>query len=184
MVALVTSYTRTTCNRGSSRFRSSASLLTNNLTSPSCTTSGLVYRISRERRTCRAGLRIAWASAVAGMVTRMRRSAGRARSASTRRSPRSSAIRPPASKVTPLRLPSCAASRVCAVWLKGAHLPTPALYSSTARHSPRELARAFPSIRRRRGAPLPPRAERTPRCSKPFRLLRVYGSLRADRYRA
>ena len=61
----------------------------------------LACRISRESRACRAGLRIACANAVAGIVIRIPRSAARAISASTRRSLRSKAIRPPASKVIP-----------------------------------------------------------------------------------
>lgn len=58
--------------------------------------------INRDRRACLAGLRKACAKAVAGMVMRMPRSVARARSMIIRRSCRSSAMRPPASKVMPL----------------------------------------------------------------------------------
>ena len=63
-------------------------------------------RMSRDGRACRAGLRMACASAVAGIVIRGPRSAARATNASTRRSFRSNAIGPPASKVTPLTPPA------------------------------------------------------------------------------
>ena len=56
------------------------------------TTSVEDWRIRRERRACPAGLRIAWASAVAGIVIRMRSCVARASKAITRRSLRSSAI--------------------------------------------------------------------------------------------
>jgi hypothetical protein len=65
-----------------------------------------ICRISRDRRACLAGLRMACASAVAGIVMRIPCSLARATSASTLRSFRSKAISPPASKVIPLKRPS------------------------------------------------------------------------------
>ena len=62
-------------------------------------------RINRDRRACLAGLRMAWASAVAGIVIRIPRSLACARMTSIRRSFRSTAISPPASKVMPLTRP-------------------------------------------------------------------------------
>ena len=66
----------------------------------------LACRMSRERRACLAGFRMACANAVAGIVIRMPRSIARATSVSTRRSFRSRATSPPASKVMPFTPPS------------------------------------------------------------------------------
>ena len=129
-------YTTSNCRSGAIRLRSAASLVTTTCsalraqtTTWASTTSAVAVRansrptavasgplsatrsvpacrMSRDNRAWRAGLRMACASAVAGIVIRIPRSAARATNASTRRSFRSNAIRPPASKVTPLMQPS------------------------------------------------------------------------------
>src|SRR5580700_7980989 len=70
-------------------------------TRPRSITSVVGCRTRRASRACRSGRRTAWASAVAGTVTRAPVSRARARRTTTRRSFRSRAIRPPASRVTP-----------------------------------------------------------------------------------
>ena len=81
----------------------------------SAVTSVVDGRMSRDTHTCRLGLRMTCASAVAGMVIRMPRSAARAMRASTRRSSRSSAIKPPASKVMPLKWRGSSRHSFCVV---------------------------------------------------------------------
>ncbi len=93
------------------------------------TRSVLGCRMSRARRAWLAGRRMACANAVAGIVTRRRRSAARARSASTRRSFLSSAMRPPASNVMPLTRLSCGECGPCGAAKTGAHRPTRAPFS-------------------------------------------------------
>ena len=77
-------------------------------TRPRSITSVVGCRTRRASRAWRSGRRTAWASAVAGTVTRAPVSRARARRTTTRRSFRSRAIRPPASRVTPgIRPPTC-----------------------------------------------------------------------------
>jgi hypothetical protein len=121
-------------------------------------------RMSRERRGCREGFRMACASAVAGIVIRIPRSAARAINASTRRSFRSSAIRPPASRVMPLTQPSLSWGLSCALAERAARPPI--FVRPGLKAHPFLVVRlpAFPSTLPHRAERHPPRAARRRRC--------------------
>jgi hypothetical protein len=141
-------------------------------------------RISRQRRACLAGFRMACASAVAGIVIRMPRSVARARSASARRSFQSSAISPPASKVMPLTQPSLDSNPFSVRREKELHRPTRVPSSSAGHPSVVAHPVAFPSNRRHRREQLQPHASRRQRRFLPVRLRQVREWLPPDRLEA
>ena len=202
--------TTTNCSSGAIRLRSSASLVTtacpalcaqmatwastmsavpvraNNR--PTAVASGPssgirsvpACRISRERRACLAGFRMACASAVAGIVIRMPRSAARATSVSTRRSFRSRAISPPASKVMPFTPPSLFWKLSSVRGEREARRPTCAPFSLAGRRFAVAHLLASPSIQPHRREQLQPHASRRQKRSLPLRLRSVRESLQAD----
>ncbi len=138
-------------------------------------------RISRERRACLAGLRRACARAVAGIVTRAPRSAARARSVSTRRSFRSSAISPPASKVMPFTPPSLFRNLSSAPGEREARRPTRAPFSSASHRFVVAHLATSPSIPPHRKGRLQRHASRRRKRSPPLRLRPAREFHRADR---
>jgi len=141
-------------------------------------------RISRESRACLAGLRRACARAVAGIAIRAPRSAARARSASTRRWFRSSAISPPASKVMPFTPPSLFRNLFSASGRREARRPTRAPFSSADHPFAVAHLATSPSIRQRRKARLRRHAARRRKLSPPLRPRPARESLQADRSEA
>jgi len=148
------------------------------------TTSVPACRISRERRACLAGLRRACARAVAGIVIRPPRSAARARSTSTRRSFRSSAISPPASNVMPFTPPSLFGSPVSAPGERAARRPTRAPSLSASRPFVAAHLPTSPAIPKRRKARLQRHASRRLKRWLPLRPRPARELLQADRPQA
>jgi len=128
-------------------------------TRSSTTTSVLSWRTSRESRACRSGWRIAWASAVAGTVTRAPVSCTRASNTNIRRSLRSTAIRPPASRV----IPATRRQNSPGGWQHQGRCPPNFVPRETVLPRCRgERRPAWRPTRRRRRGRHPPRAERSP----------------------
>jgi hypothetical protein len=118
-------------------------------------------RISLESLACREGLRMACASAVAGIVIRIPRSVARTTNASTRRSFRSNATRPPASKVTPLTRPSLSLGPSSAPAGREPRRPTHVRFWLRGRLFAAMRPAASPSIRPHHAEQHPRRAART-----------------------
>lgn len=141
----------------------------------------LACRMSRVRRACREGFRITCASAVAGMVTGIPRSLARARSARTRRSLRSRAMSPPASKVTPFRRPSfCLCRNLREMAAREWRRPSPFPRQSADHLFAGAHRSASLSILLRRKERLPQRASRTRKRWQPLRPQQANGFPRFD----
>ena len=141
-------------------------------------------RTSRERRACLAGLRMACASAVAGIVIRMPRSAARAMSVSTRRSFRSRAISPPASKVMPFTPPSLFWKLSSVRGERETRRPTCAPFSLGGHPFAEGLLPASPSILPYRREQFQPHALRRQKRLPPLRPRSVREFLQSDCPRA
>ena len=141
----------------------------------------LACRISRQRRACFAGLRMACANAVAGTVIRMPRSVARARSVSTRRSFRSTAISPPVSKVMPLTQPSRVSRLSSGLRERESRRPTRVPFSSVGRPFVEAHLPASPSSRPHRKEQLQRHASRRQRRLLPVRLQQGHELLQPDR---
>ena len=140
-----------------------------------------ICRISRDRRACLAGLRMACASAVAGIVMRIPRSFARATSASTLRSFRSKAISPPASNAIPLKRPSLFGLLFSVFREREACRPNHAPFPLTGHPFVEVRLPSSPSNPPHRKEQLQRHAARRQKCSRTFRPRQVRESLRPDR---